>query len=75
MEILIFNGGKSETLHFDNAEEFNNFRKQIRDCIADETNTRSLVYIKNGVERIYPSLAVKASIIEIVEKKDKVFVF
>ena len=75
MKILIFNGGKSETLHFENAEEFNNFRQQIKECISDETNTRSLVFIKDGVEKIYPSLAVKVSKIEIIEKKDNTFVF
>ncbi len=75
MKIKIFNSGRTETLPFGNEEEFNIFRQKLSECIADETNTKSLIYSKDGVDNFYPSLFIKSSLIEIIEKEPEPFVF
>lgn len=75
MKIILFNVGRSETFNFDNEEEFNDFRKNLKECVTDMSNTKSITYLKDGVEKIYPSHFIKSCLIEIIEKEVEVFVF
>lgn len=75
MKIILFNAGRSETFNFENEVEFKDFREMFKVCVMDSTNTKSVTYVKDGVEKIYPSLFIKSSLIEIIEKDVKTFVF
>lgn len=75
MKIILFNAGRSETFNFENEVELKDFREMLKVCVMDSTNTKSVTYVKDGVEKIYPSLYIKSSLIEIIEKEVKTFVF
>jgi hypothetical protein len=75
MKIILFNARRSEIFNFENEVEFKDFREMLKACVIDSTNTKSVTYVKDGVEKIYPSLFIKSSLIEIVEKEVKGFVF
>lgn len=75
MKIILFNAGRSETFNFENEVQFKDFREILKVCVMDSTNTKSVTYVKDGVEKIYPSLFIKSSLIEIIKNEDKGFVF
>lgn len=75
MKIILFNAGRSEVFNFENEVEFKDFREMLKACVIDSTNTKSVTYVKDGAEKIYPSLFIKSSLIEIIKNEVKGFVF
>lgn len=77
MKIKIINGTQEFNLYFDSKEDLQKVHAQIVEALTDSSNTKGARYTRDGDSKLFPSLFLKNSVIEIDEitEENKIFMF